>query len=338
IASDDVIDDAFQWVCEKRAHYHYNGDIWQLRRWWQEKKHLIQQQIRSGTYRFRELRLLKGKDHTIEWWSSQDALVLKAIAIVLTEHLRPDLSTRCFHLAGTGSLKAAVREVDQHLDDHAFVFRTDVKGYYASIDHEVLWGILQQLVADSAVLDLIRQYLRRFVSDGGNYVDITKGISLGCPLSPLMGALYLKPLDDRLAATGCFYVRYMDDWVILAPTRWKLRKAIKVVNQVMAELRVEKHPEKTWIGRIAQGFDFLGYWFSPQGLGVAKKTVERMVDKVTRLYEQGAALVRIESYLNHWWRWVRSGVDGVSLFGFGLVLYFVLTHPTPDINTTDQAY
>jgi hypothetical protein len=27
-----------------------------------------------------------------------------------------------------------------------------------------------------------------------------------------MGALYLKPLDDRMARLGRFYVRYMDDW------------------------------------------------------------------------------------------------------------------------------
>ncbi|NEO94817.1 MAG: hypothetical protein F6K56_33360 [Moorea sp. SIO3G5] len=45
-----------------------------------------------------------------------------------------------------------------------------------------------------------------------------------------------------------------------------------------------------------------------------------MVDKVARLYELGADIERIESYLNHWWRWVRSGVDGVSLFGLGLGL------------------
>jgi hypothetical protein len=36
---------------------------------------------------------------------------------------------------------------------------------------------------------------------------------------------------------GCFYVRYMDDWVILAPTRWTLRRAIQVVNRVMNELQ-----------------------------------------------------------------------------------------------------
>lgn len=67
----------------------------------------------------------------------------------------------------------------------------------------------------------------------------------------------------------------MDDWVILAPTRWKLRQAINAVNQVMANLLVEKYPDKTFIGRISRGFDFLGYWFTPSGLGIALKTLER---------------------------------------------------------------
>ena len=271
-----------------------------------------------------------------------DALVLKAIAIVLGQHLKPHLSERCFHLAGTGGMKAAVREVSQHLGANKFVFRTDVKFYYASIDHEILLGIVQLFVDDSAVLDLIRLYLKRFVSDGGEYVDVLQGISLGCPLSPLMGALYLKPLDDRMAELGCFYVRFMDDWVVLAPTRWKLRKAIKAVNKVMTELRVGKHPDKTFIGRIAKGFDFLGYWFSPQGLGVAKKTVDRMLDKVALLYEQGADDIRIETYLKRWWQWVRCGVDGIltagersqllSLFArspsLSVGLVRSLTHPT----------
>ena len=28
IASDDVIDAAYQWMCEKRAHHHFNSDVW----------------------------------------------------------------------------------------------------------------------------------------------------------------------------------------------------------------------------------------------------------------------------------------------------------------------
>ena len=161
------------------------------------------------------------------------------------------------------------------------------------------------------MLDLLCQYLKRFVSDGGIYTNIEQGISLGCPLSPLMGALFLKPLDDRMADLGCFYARYMDDWVVLAPTRWKLRKAIKAVNQEMADLQVEKHPDKTFIGRISRGFDFLGYWFSPSGLEVARKTVVRCLENVSRLYELGASLGRIGEYLWRWWVWVWSGVDGL---------------------------
>ena len=47
---------------------------------------------------------------------------------------------------------------------------------------------------------------------------------------------------------------------------------------------------------------------------MAKKTVERMVDKVTRLFEHGAEYVRIESYLTHWLRWVTSGIGGLLYF------------------------
>jgi len=46
-----------------------------------------------------------------------------------------------------------------------------------------------------------------------------------------------------------------------------------IVNQTLNELKVEKHPDKTFIGRIAKGFDFLGYSFEPKGLSIAPKTL-----------------------------------------------------------------
>jgi hypothetical protein len=41
--------------------------------------------------------------------------------------------------------------------------------------------------------------------------------------------------------------------VILAPSRWKLRAAIRLVNETLAELKVEQHPDKTFIGRVSRG-------------------------------------------------------------------------------------
>ncbi len=114
--------------------------------------------------------------------------------------------------------------------------------------------------------------MRRTAERGGTFWDHERGISLGCPLSPLMGAFFLDELDRRMERTGLFYVRFMDDFVVLAPTRWKLRRAVKAVNEVLGSLRLEKHPDKTFIGRIEKGFDFLGFHFSRDGLTVAHET------------------------------------------------------------------
>jgi hypothetical protein len=205
--------------------------------------------------------------------------------------------------------------VHEHLAANTFVFRTDVKSYYASMDHDILLALLERHVPDRRVLDLLRQYVRRTIYDGGLYEDVERGISLGCPLSPLLGALYLKLLDERVEETGLTYARFMDDWVILAPTRWKLREAIRLVNQTLAELHVEQHPDKTFIGRISRGFDFLGYAFTPAGLKVAPQAIDRCAQRASQLYERGVDLIHFGTYIGRWLPWARSGLRtmGVGL-------------------------
>jgi hypothetical protein len=89
IASDEVLELAFAWLCDRRKQHHYNSDVWQVRRWWQEKKALVQAQLLAGTFRFRELRRIRRKERVTESWASLDALVLKAVAIVLTPQTQP---------------------------------------------------------------------------------------------------------------------------------------------------------------------------------------------------------------------------------------------------------
>jgi hypothetical protein len=55
------------------------------------------------------------------------------------------------------------------------------------------------------------------------------------------GAFFHKQLDDQIERTELFYVRFIDDVLVLSPTRWRLRKAVKAVNQVLGSLRLEKH-------------------------------------------------------------------------------------------------
>ena len=172
-----------------------------------------------------------------------------------------------------------------------------MKSHYASIDHLMLLDQLAVHIKDRRALNLVGQYLRRTSERGGSFWDYEKGISLGCPLSPLIGAFFLNALDAAAAKLRLFYIRFMDDILILAPTRWQLRGAVKVVNETLGTLSLEKHPDKTFIGKIERGFDFLGYHFSPAGLTVAKQTIANFIAKASRLYEQERRTVSAVSRL-----------------------------------------
>lgn len=308
VASNEILELAFAWLCKRRGQASHNNDVWILRSRWDETKPQLQRELRVGCYKLSPTRRWHIEGEVLEVWSAQDALVLKAVSIVLERELHGVLSPRCFHLAGRGGAKRAVSEVFQALPKNRFVFRTDVKSYYATIDHSCLIELLQKLVPDADVIALVAQYIHRTVSDGGIYHDVKKGICLGCSLSPLMGAVYLKPIDDAMKKSGLFYARFMDDWVILAPTRWKLRAAIRIVNQCMTSLKVEKHPQKTFIGLIQRGFDFLGYVLHTNGIRAANKTVKKAIARVRQLYEQGVGITRIDDYVRRWQRWFRSGL------------------------------
>jgi reverse transcriptase-like protein len=116
--------------------------------------------------------------------------------------------------------------------------RTDVKSYYASIEHLLLLDQFGVHIKYRRVLNLIGQYLRRTSERGGSVWDYEKDISLGCPLRPLIVGFFLNALDAAVAKLRLFYVRFMDDILILAPTRWQLRGAVKVVNQMLGMLRL----------------------------------------------------------------------------------------------------
>jgi len=312
IASDEVLENAFIWLCRQREDLSPNNDVWNLRADWADAKPALQQELLSGEYCFTAQSELRFPDNIIEYWAARDSLVLKAMSIVLGEYLGPVISPRCFHTAGNGGLKGAVREVRDRLNKDDFIMKSDVRGYYANIDHHILFDQLSELIDDRFVLRLLWGDLKRTVCYGGLYREVERGISLGCPLSPLMGALYLRPLDKAMEESGLFYARYMDDWIVIAPSRWKLRKAVATENRVLDVLLVEQHPDKTFIGRAERGFDFLGYRFTPDGLGVAEKTVERFVERATRLYEQEpgepCGSSRFGEYVKRWFCWVRAGL------------------------------
>lgn len=118
IASDAVLEQAYDWLCKRRLGCHYNDDVWHLRFHWSMLKDLIQRQLLAGEYRFSPCRSVPMQQGWIGRWNAEDALVLKAMSPVLGDHLQDKISPHCYHLAGRGGAKAAVMDVSAQCAAH----------------------------------------------------------------------------------------------------------------------------------------------------------------------------------------------------------------------------
>ncbi|EAN0642553.1 hypothetical protein EDY93_24885 [Salmonella enterica] len=102
----------------------------------------------------------------------------------------------------------------------------------------------------------------------------------------------------------------MDDFLILSPTRWHLRQAVRMLNRHFAQAGFEQHPDKTFIGRVEKGFDWMGFWFTEKGGdGVAPRALQHFKDRLRRLYErvrqwpEDPRHRRIAGYVRAWRLW-----------------------------------
>jgi len=84
--------------------------------------------------------------------------------------------------------------------------------------------------------------------------------------------------------------------------------------------KVKQHPDKTFIGRVEKGFNFLGYHFSREALQLANITVRRHVDRMNQLYEQQKVkqvtshemTLILGEYSKRWQRWCTAGLSGIT--------------------------
>ncbi len=91
---------------------------------------------------------------------------------------------------------------------------------------------IKKIVKGSKIIVLIYNFLKHSIYRNAYYVDVKKGISRGTSLSPLLGAIYLKSLDNAMDNINITYVRFVNDWVLMANTPWTFGIAVKKVNRI----------------------------------------------------------------------------------------------------------
>lgn len=308
----NALDNAYRQVCRQRKHFPANADIWHLRYHWPTEHDRIQQALRKGTWVFKPLSVVtRASGESVAVWSSDDALVIHCLTRWLRDRLPVHVS--CEHVRGHGGGWASVRRVCQltKAREYPFICRTDIRQYYANMDKTRLISRIEQYVDDPMVLGLLTQIIHYTVENGGLFHTPAKGIARGSAISPLLAAFHLFTLDQLMTSNPHIHYVYMDDFLIFARTRWHLRKAVRQLNGMLATLGFTQHPDKTFIGKVEKGFDWMGFFFNADGcVSVAPRALSNHSRKLRRLYEQThcryteeQALIRVAAYTTRWLRW-----------------------------------
>lgn len=113
-----------------------------------------------------------------------------------------------------------------------------------------------------------------------------KGIPIGNLTSQLFANIYLNELDNfiKRELQARYYIRYMDDFLILDCDKKKLREMKEEIKKfVENKLGLKLHPKKATVSPINSGIDFLGYVVFENYKLLRKSTVRRFI-KRTRKY------------------------------------------------------
>jgi RNA-directed DNA polymerase len=308
---DAVTHQAYEWLCKSYAHRGANSDCWHFRHHKNTLLPQITDSLRQMNHLFSPRQQYRFPDETYSLYCSADSLVLKVMSLALSEYLHINhlISPQCYHVKHHGGLKAAVRDTKANLNQYRYIFKSDIKGFYEHIDHDILLEDLLSLTGDQPFVELVGQSLKVPSTWGGLYYSHEKGLPRGSPLSPLLGAVALHRLDAAMQAIkGVFYVRFMDDWVVLCKTKHALKKIVRCTYQVLGQLKFDLHPDKTYIGKIDKGFDFLGYHFDLIDLSLAKATLDKAIARLQQLFEQGASNTRLAEYWRRFIQWAHAAV------------------------------
>ena len=159
-----------------------------------------------------------------------------------------------------------------------WVVDLDIKGFFDSIDHELLMRAVRRHSQEKWVWLYIERWLRAPVEmPDGELKGRDKGTPQGGVISPLLANLFLHYAFDQWMGRkypGIQFERYADDIVCHCRTERQAEHLKDVLERRFRECGLTMHPEKTKIVYCRDSdrkleypctsFDFLGYTFRPR--------------------------------------------------------------------------
>ena len=224
-----------------------------------------------------------------------------------------------------------------------FIAEVDIRKFFDTINHYWLQRCLEERIADSNLMWLVRRILKAGVIDNGEYQINDRGTMQGGNLSPLLANIYLHYVLDlwfekkfKPQAKGYVeLIKYCDDFVACCESEQDAKGFMEQLEERFSKFGLILSPDKTKVikfgrkvwqlwkkgGEKPQTFDFLGF---THYCGTSRYGYFSMVHKTTRknlsckLQEIKEWIKKVKNSLSlkEWWPVLKAKLIGhYSYFG-----------------------
>ena len=195
-----------------------------------------------------------------------------------------------------------MRSVTQDRSQPAWYLKCDIANFFVSIQKPILDKLLAKQIGDdnwtmrlcrkvlhddptkrarikspTSLMKKIPAHKTLFLADGN-------GLPIGNLSSQFFANVYLNELDQHVKRQpwGKYFVRYVDDMVILSQDPKALWPAAQEIDNFLREhLMCKLHPQKTQIAPVSNGINVLGFVVRPWARYIKRETVSNATRKIS---------------------------------------------------------
>jgi len=202
---------------------------------------------------------------------------------------------------------------------YPFVLRGDIVGFFPSVDHTILYGLLARRIACAPTMGLIERIIASgagihaagwemqwFPGDDLLAATRPRGLPIGNQTSQFWANVYLHELDQFVKQTlRCqAYLRYCDDFALFADDKPTLHRWRREIEDFLVSLRLKLHPLKSTVYPVSNGVPFLGFLVFPDHRRLRRDNgvyFERRLKRMMRGYAAGQlSQAELETSVRGW--------------------------------------
>ena len=198
---------------------------------------------------------------------------------------------------GTSHGQKAIRKwLDNDYRNTKYCLKMDIKKFYPSIDNEIMKQKFRRKIKDTKCLWLIDEI-----------IDSADGLPIGNYTSQWFSNFFLEGLDHFIKEElkVKYYIRYVDDLVLLGPNKKKLHKAKREIDDYLAKIKLRIKGNWQVFKIDCRAIDFLGFRFFRDKTILRKRNALRIRRRIKKISKKPNLNYRDACAIISYWGWIK---------------------------------